>query len=153
MKIVVPIALKRKLANPTLLACRFNLEEASRAVILEPKLAPKIIGMATSIGIRPPWASITIIPEVTELECIIPVKRALIKYASMGLENSERKAIISWLFFKGSIYEESRESAKSINPRKKSGLPNILDFLLRIVSKNPTIINTEAKSVELINAN
>lgn len=79
IKTVVPIALKRKFATPTLLACRFSLREATRAVMLDPRFAPSIIGIATSIGIRPVCASITVIPVVTELEWIIPVNRALIK--------------------------------------------------------------------------
>lgn len=50
---IVPIALKRKLAKPTLLACRLSLEDAINAVILEPRLAPKTIGIATFRGINP----------------------------------------------------------------------------------------------------
>ena len=55
-------------AKPALLAKRFNLEEAISAVILDPRLAPNIIGIATQIGRIPPCARITIIPVVMELE-------------------------------------------------------------------------------------
>jgi len=77
MNTVVPKKLKRKSAIATLFAKRLSLAEMISDVNVVPKLAPRIIGIATSIGTKPLCANTTIIPVVTELECIIAVNRAL----------------------------------------------------------------------------
>ena len=79
---------------------------------------------------------------------MIPVNSALTKYARIGLENSEKRAITSGLFFNGSIVEESRDREKSIKPRKKTGFPIIFALLPPISPiKKPMMMNKDAKTV------
>lgn len=149
----VPIAAKRKSASPTLFAYILSFKEIKKAVTLVPKLAPRIIGIETSMGISPPWARITIIPVVTELECIRAVNIALTRNATTGFERLEKKSITSGFSFRGDSVEESREREKSKKPRKKSGLLINFVFLPKIFNINPVIISSGARTVESSNTN
>jgi hypothetical protein len=141
-----------KFATPALFAYKFNLEEPIKVVTLEPKFAPRIIGMATSIGITPPNAKITTIPEVMELECTIIVKKVLIKYATRGFERWEKKSIATRLSLSGSMLIERRLRANRIKPKKKIGLLTILNFLPKRPNTNPRIMSIEAIAAELTKA-
>ena len=151
INMVVPIASKRKSATATLLAKRFSFRDVINAVEFVPKFAPSIIGIDTSIGINPLWASITIRPVINELDCTIAVKRTLMAYAIRGFERLGKRDIISGLLFNGSSAEDIRESESRRNPIWNIGLPIILLFLPKELIKKPITINSGASIVESIN--
>jgi len=121
IKRTVPRRLKRKFANPALFAYKFNLEAAKRTVMLEPRFAPKTIGIATSIGIIPPRAKITTIPETIELEWTIIVRIALTKYAIKGFERCEKKSITPGLSRSGPILVDNKFKVKISNTIEQLG--------------------------------